>query len=74
MKNALLSGNLIIMFTGKYFQITSIQLVLLNEIEMMFSDVKTQINYWKTYCTIENKLQECGCLDVAYKLYTNIND
>lgn len=45
MKNALLSGNLIIMFTGKYFQITSIQLVLLNEIEMMFSDVKTQINY-----------------------------
>ena len=45
MKNALLSGNLIIMSIGKYFQITIIQLVLLNEIEMMFSDVKTQINY-----------------------------
>ena len=62
------------MSIGKYFQITIIQLVLLNEGEMMFSDIKTHISYWNTYYVIENKLQECWCLDIAYKLYININD
>lgn len=51
-KNGFLSGNFI-MSIGKYFQITIIQLVLLNEGEIIFSDIKTQINYWNTYMLLK---------------------
>lgn len=43
----------------------------MNKDEVIFLNVKFQINNWQTHDVSENKVQDCSCINVEQKWYIN---